>query len=70
VEAITSILGMSPCEGSDAVPPNARSHTLLLAGDLLGDAQVPTPPPSFLTRELTVPTLTWPVNDVILPSSS
>ena len=40
VEAITSILGMAASEGSDAVPPNARSHTLLLAGKLIGDAQV------------------------------
>lgn len=39
VEAITSILGMAASEGSDAVPPNARSHTLLLAGKLIGDAQ-------------------------------
>lgn len=40
VEALTSILGMAASEGSDAVPPNARSHTLLLAGKLIGDAQV------------------------------
>ena len=40
VEAVTSILGMAASEGSDAVPPNARSHTLLLAGKLIGDAQV------------------------------
>lgn len=40
VEAISSILGMAASEGSDAVPPNARSHTLLLAGKLIGDAQV------------------------------
>ncbi len=25
VEAVIRILGMQPCEGSDAVPPNARS---------------------------------------------
>ena len=24
VEAVIRILGMQPCEGSDAVPPNAR----------------------------------------------
>lgn len=37
VEAVMSILGMAPCDGSDAVPPNARSHTLLLAGHFVGD---------------------------------
>ena len=40
VEAVTGILGMAACEGTDAVPPNARSHTLLLAGSLIGSAQV------------------------------
>lgn len=40
VEAVTGILGMAACEGSDAVPPNARSHTLLLAGSLIGGVQV------------------------------
>jgi hypothetical protein len=50
VEAVTSILGMSPCEGSDAVPPNARSHILLLAGQLIGDAQVPSPSSGFLAQ--------------------
>lgn len=38
VEAVMGILGMAPCDGSDAVPPNARSHTLLLAGRFVGDA--------------------------------
>ena len=32
VEAVISILGMSACDGTDAVPPNARSHTVLLSG--------------------------------------
>lgn len=40
VEAVGRILGMQACEGTDAVPPNARSHTLLLAGTLVGDVQV------------------------------
>ena len=40
VEAVGRILGMAACEGSDAVPPNARSHTLLLAGTVVGDVQV------------------------------
>jgi hypothetical protein len=33
VEAVISILGMAACDGTDAVPPNARSHTVLLSGD-------------------------------------
>lgn len=40
VEAVGRILGMQACEGSDAVPPNARSHTLLLSGVVVGDAAV------------------------------
>lgn len=40
VEAVTAILGMQPCEGSEAVPPNARSHTALLAGMACGFQQV------------------------------
>ncbi|KAK9828743.1 hypothetical protein WJX72_001875 [[Myrmecia] bisecta] len=40
VEAVIGILGMQACEGSDAVPPNARSHTALLAGVIVGDVQV------------------------------
>eukprot|EP00887_Chlorella_sp_A99_P007682 scaffold20.g7682.t1 len=40
VEAVSRILGMAPCEGTDAVPPNARSHTVLLAGSVVGDVQV------------------------------
>ncbi|KAK9828275.1 hypothetical protein WJX74_006878 [Apatococcus lobatus] len=40
VEAVTAILGLKPCEGSDAVPPNARSHTVLLSGLLPGNVQV------------------------------
>jgi coatomer protein complex subunit gamma len=31
---------MQACEGTDAVPPNARSHTLLLSGTVVGDVQV------------------------------
>ncbi|PNH02526.1 Coatomer subunit gamma-2 [Tetrabaena socialis] len=40
VEAVIGILGMQPCEGSEAVPPNARSHTALLAGICVGYQQV------------------------------
>jgi coatomer protein complex subunit gamma len=39
VEAVINILGMQPCEGSEAVPPNARSHTVLLAGLFVGHQQ-------------------------------
>eukprot|EP00878_Enallax_costatus_P016622 GHUV01017441.1.p1 GENE.GHUV01017441.1~~GHUV01017441.1.p1 ORF type:complete len:330 (+),score=110.34 GHUV01017441.1:977-1966(+) len=37
VETVMAILGMRPCEGTEAVPPNARSHTVLLAGQFPGD---------------------------------
>lgn len=40
VEAVIAILGLQPCEGTDAVPPNARSHTCLLAGVFVGFVQV------------------------------
>jgi coatomer protein complex subunit gamma len=36
---VINILGMQPCEGSEAVPPNARSHTVLLAGLFVGHQQ-------------------------------
>lgn len=38
VEAVIAILGMQVCEGTDAVPPNARSHSALLSGVFIGDA--------------------------------
>jgi len=40
VESVIGILGMQPCEGTDAVPPNSRSHTVLLAGTVVGYQQV------------------------------
>jgi coatomer protein complex subunit gamma len=40
VDAVTQILGMAPCEGSEAVPPNARSHATLLSGTFVGDVRV------------------------------
>lgn len=40
VEAVMGILGMAACEGSEAVPPNARSHTALLSGMVVGEQQV------------------------------
>ena len=36
VAAVLAILGMQPCEGTDVVPSNARSHQCLLAGTFLG----------------------------------
>ena len=30
-------MGMQPCEGTEAVPPNARSHTVLLSGTFVGN---------------------------------
>ena len=39
VEAVIAILGMHPCEGTEAVPPNARSHTTLLSGMFVGYVQ-------------------------------
>lgn len=40
VEAVMLILGVEPCEGTEAVPPNARSHTTLMSGTFVGDLQV------------------------------
>lgn len=36
VDAVLSTLGMAPCENTHVVPPHARSHTVLLAGTLVG----------------------------------
>ncbi|BBM97369.1 coatomer subunit gamma [Marchantia polymorpha subsp. ruderalis] len=40
VQAVITILGMQPCEGTESVSSNARSHTCLLAGQFIGGAQV------------------------------
>eukprot|EP00245_Coleochaete_scutata_P011586 TRINITY_DN4319_c0_g2_i1.p1 TRINITY_DN4319_c0_g2~~TRINITY_DN4319_c0_g2_i1.p1 ORF type:complete len:907 (-),score=212.04 TRINITY_DN4319_c0_g2_i1:451-3171(-) len=40
VEAVINILGMQPCEGTETVPANARSHTCLLSGYYIGHVQV------------------------------
>ena len=40
VEAVMDILGMQPCEGTEIVQPNARSHTCLLSGCFVGFTQV------------------------------
>jgi coatomer protein complex subunit gamma len=37
---VMQILGMTPCEGTEAVPPNARSHAVLLSGRLCGRGAV------------------------------
>ena len=39
VEAVIETLGMAPCEGTEAVPPNARSHVSLLHGRAVGNAK-------------------------------
>lgn len=36
VEAVISTVGMEICEGTDVIPPNARSHQVLLSGVFLG----------------------------------
>eukprot|EP00958_Prasinococcus_capsulatus_P009772 scaffold950_cov340-Prasinococcus_capsulatus_cf.AAC.5 len=40
VEAVIAILGLQPCEGTEAVPPNARSHTDEAGGALRGPQRV------------------------------
>ncbi|KAJ4964927.1 hypothetical protein NE237_016776 [Protea cynaroides] len=40
VNAVINILGMQPCEGTEVVPNNSRSHTCLLAGVFIGNAKV------------------------------
>ncbi|XP_047089914.1 coatomer subunit gamma-1 [Lolium rigidum] len=40
VSAVTGILGMQPCEGTEVVPSNARSHICLLSGVFIGDMKV------------------------------
>ncbi|XP_072990665.1 coatomer subunit gamma-2 [Typha latifolia] len=40
VSAVINILGMQPCEGTDVVPNNSRSHTCLLSGVFMGDVKV------------------------------
>ncbi|XP_020256257.1 coatomer subunit gamma-2 [Asparagus officinalis] len=40
VNAVINILGMQPCEGTDVVPSNARSHTCLLSGVFIGNVKV------------------------------
>ncbi|CAM0152592.1 unnamed protein product [Urochloa decumbens] len=40
VGAVINILGMQPCEGTEVVPRNARSHTCLLSGVFIGGVKV------------------------------
>uniref|UniRef100_A0A803LP50 Coatomer subunit gamma n=1 Tax=Chenopodium quinoa TaxID=63459 RepID=A0A803LP50_CHEQI len=40
VNAVISLLGMQPCEGTDVVPSNSRSHTCLLSGVFIGNVKV------------------------------
>ena len=40
VESVIALLGMAACEGSECVPPNARSHAVTVAGTLVGDVQI------------------------------
>ncbi|KAH7294192.1 hypothetical protein KP509_28G060100 [Ceratopteris richardii] len=40
VQAVIEIFGLQPCEGTEVVPSNARSHTCLLAGKFVGDISV------------------------------
>ncbi|KAL3651811.1 hypothetical protein CASFOL_004813 [Castilleja foliolosa] len=40
VNAVISLLGLQPCEGTEAVASNSRSHTCLLSGVYIGNVKV------------------------------
>ncbi|KAG5412790.1 hypothetical protein IGI04_000357 [Brassica rapa subsp. trilocularis] len=40
IKAVIDLLGMQPCEGTETVPSNARSHTCLLSGVYIGNVKV------------------------------
>ncbi|XP_058190639.1 coatomer subunit gamma-2 [Rhododendron vialii] len=40
VNTVIGLLGMQPCEGTEVVPPNSRSHTCLLSGVYMGNLKV------------------------------
>ncbi|XAR72818.1 hypothetical protein NMG60_11019587 [Bertholletia excelsa] len=40
VNAVINLLGMQPCEGTEEVPSNSRSHTCLLSGVFMGNVKV------------------------------
>lgn len=37
---VINIIGCQPCEGTEAVLPNSRSHSTLLSGVCIGESQV------------------------------
>ena len=40
VEQLIELMGMSVCDGTDIIPPNARSHAVSMAGTVAGDVDV------------------------------
>ncbi|CAA0807613.1 Coatomer subunit gamma [Striga hermonthica] len=40
VNAVINLLGMQPCEGTEVVPSNSRSHMCLLSGVYIGNVKV------------------------------
>lgn len=40
LEQVMSMFGLAACDGTDAIGPNARSHTALLAGTVIGNRQL------------------------------
>ncbi|VFQ68335.1 unnamed protein product [Cuscuta campestris] len=40
VNAVINLLGMQPCEGTEVVPNNSRSHSCLLSGVYIGNVKV------------------------------
>ncbi|KAM7253442.1 hypothetical protein ACFE04_021596 [Oxalis oulophora] len=40
VNAVINLLGLQPCEGTESIPTNSRSHTCLLSGVFIGNVQV------------------------------
>lgn len=40
VNAVINLLGLQPCEGTEVVPNNSRSHTCLLSGVFIGNVKV------------------------------
>ncbi|MBA0717021.1 hypothetical protein Golax_004865 [Gossypium laxum] len=40
VNAVINLFGMQPCEGTEVVPSNSRSHTCLLSGVYIGNVKV------------------------------
>ncbi|KAG2705625.1 hypothetical protein I3843_05G056300 [Carya illinoinensis] len=40
VSAVVNLLGLQPCEGTEVVPSNSRSHTCLLSGVYIGNVKV------------------------------